>query len=358
MKEIIVHCPTEELWNKVQEKMFSEGKSWAGGQTKLPYQEVWCICYGVNGFGNNMWKSPRERFEREYPDIPIIPAQEYLNQHKFKVGDRVRVISQESSVSSQCIGGVGIITEIGHNPENEVKFSEEIGGRKIWYIGDDCLELVSQPFEDKSAKSLTHSQFLDYIKKHGPTKARITEDYFRGWKKGDEIEFWCEGSGIASEAKTDTLTCYWNYWGYKGLFELVEERGETAIKDIPRITIDRIEPYTDVYREMYNQAVRNLELSVQPRPILLPDDFWGKPDITAIEKLIKPNQSIIKKTMSIINNAVKSKENKAMENFGLGTTDQLNNGGRDEFVDYLFQNLPEQKKGFLEKIVEAGKEEK
>ena len=36
---------------------------------------------------------------------------------------------------------------------------------------------------------------------------------------------------------------------------------------------------------------------------------------------------------------------------------QLNERGREEFVDYLFQNS-EQKKGFLEKIVEAGKEEK
>ena len=77
-----------------------------------------------------------------------------------------------------------------------------------------------------------------------------------------------------------------------------------------------------------------------------------------LDEVEKFNQSFIKKTMSIINNAVKSKENKAMENFGLGTTDQLNERGRDEFVDYLFQTLPEQKKGFLEKIVEAGKEEK
>jgi hypothetical protein len=70
------------------------------------------------------------------------------------------------------------------------------------------------------------------------------------------------------------------------------------------------------------------------------------------------NQSIIKKTMSIINNAFKSKENKAMEKFELGTTDQLNSRGRDEFIDYLFQNLPEQKKGFLEKIVAAFEESK
>ena len=249
---------------------------------------------------------------------------------KFKVGDRVKVIAQKSSSSNlssihpKVIGGIGIITERGHNPENEVRFPEKIDGRKIWYIEDECLELVEPKTK---TKQLTHSQFLDHIKQHGPTKARITE----GLEKvpaGAVLVFKANlcSSCIISEQNNDygVDTMWSGFWkeSYPGKFEIVEESQEEATEE-----------------ELRKYSTRNYY-----------PPFEGE---------IKGfNQSFIKKTISIINNAFKSKENKAMENFGLGTTDQLNERGRDEFVDYLFQNLPEQKKGFLEKIVEAGKEEK
>lgn len=62
--------------------------------------------------------------------------------------------------------------------------------------------------------------------------------------------------------------------------------------------------------------------------------------------------------MSIISNTFKSKENKALEYFGLGTIESLSEQGRKEFIDFLWETLKEDKKAFLAKIVEAHKEDK
>lgn len=64
------------------------------------------------------------------------------------------------------------------------------------------------------------------------------------------------------------------------------------------------------------------------------------------------------KIMSIITNAFKSKEDKALEYFNLGDSKQLNEEGRREFVNYVFEIGDTTKKGFLAKMVEAYKEEK
>jgi len=68
-------------------------------------------------------------------------------------------------------------------------------------------------------------------------------------------------------------------------------------------------------------------------------------------KTNKPKKKGIK-IMSIIKNAMKSKENKAIEYFELGNnTNDLNSSGRQEFQDYIYETGDVTKKGFLEKIV-------
>ena len=71
-----------------------------------------------------------------------------------------------------------------------------------------------------------------------------------------------------------------------------------------------------------------------------------------------PKETGVNKIMSIITNAFKSKEDKAMEQLGLGSSTELNSQGRDEFVQYLFQTMTAEKKAFLSKMVEANKENK
>jgi hypothetical protein len=59
------------------------------------------------------------------------------------------------------------------------------------------------------------------------------------------------------------------------------------------------------------------------------------------------------KFMGIIKNAFKSKEQKALDHFGLGNGNGgLNSLGQQEFVDYLFETQKELRKGFIEQIVE------
>ena len=51
-------------------------------------------------------------------------------------------------------------------------------------------------------------------------------------------------------------------------------------------------------------------------------------------------------------------ENKALEQFNLGTTDELNRNGLAEFNQFLFATLTNERKDFLAKMVEAYKEDK
>ena len=187
------------------------------------------------------------------------------------------------------------------------------------------FELVDQPFEDKSASEQGIDVSRYFIVIHQGT-----------FKVGDILEIinnddksTCPYFRRIADGFTDTKN--WENLRYATQEEIDKVLGEKEATNITNMPIEGM----CGGGKLVGQA-----------------SYYHQPEDQPVY------QSFIKKTMSIINNAFKSKENKAMENFGLGTTDQLNERGRDEFVDYLFQNLPEQKKGFLEKIVEAGKEEK
>ena len=95
-----------------------------------------------------------------------------------------------------------------------------------------------------------------------------------------------------------------------------------------------------------------ITLCVLPIVVLFREEInrYTEKNINCLKKTLNIK---IKKTMSIISNALKSKENKALEAFDLGTTEQLTNQGRAEWMDFLFSNMPEQKAAFLAKIVEA-----
>ena len=75
----------------------------------------------------------------------------------------------------------------------------------------------------------------------------------------------------------------------------------------------------------------------------------SKSELKEINKFNKPNKTI----MGTIKNAFKSKEDKAMEHFGLGTAKDLNEEGKKEFTDFIYETGTSDKKEFLKKIVEA-----
>ena len=65
------------------------------------------------------------------------------------------------------------------------------------------------------------------------------------------------------------------------------------------------------------------------------------------------------KFMNVIKNAFKSKEQKALDYFNLDNDHGgLNDDGRREMVDYLFETNKELRKGFLAKIIETYQEAK
>ena len=75
-----------------------------------------------------------------------------------------------------------------------------------------------------------------------------------------------------------------------------------------------------------------------------------------LEPIIKPN--IIKKTMNTIKKVLRSKEDKALAHFDLGTSKELNLNGRTEFTDFIYETGKTDKVEFLKKIVKAYEEDK
>ena len=83
VKDLIVHCPTQELYDKVQKKMLETTK-WANGDKKyLNYWEMHgeetCLCI-MKENGYKMSYDGKGFYERFYPNIPIISAEEYLGE--------------------------------------------------------------------------------------------------------------------------------------------------------------------------------------------------------------------------------------------------------------------------------------
>jgi hypothetical protein len=80
----------------------------------------------------------------------------------------------------------------------------------------------------------------------------------------------------------------------------------------------------------------------------------GKSNVHLYENL---TTKIIKSMSNIITNALKSKEDKALEAFKLGTTAKLTPEGQSEYIDFMFETDGKGTKAdFLAKIVAAYEE--
>ena len=65
------------------------------------------------------------------------------------------------------------------------------------------------------------------------------------------------------------------------------------------------------------------------------------------------------KFMSVIKDIFKSKENRALSNYGITNGDGgLTTSGREEFIDFLWETMTEQRKDFTSKVVEKFDEDK
>lgn len=82
MREKIIHCPTKELFSKVQECEFAKGNCWLSGNREIQYfwddyGEETCISLQEED-GFKMMFSPKEFYESRYPNVPITHANDYL----------------------------------------------------------------------------------------------------------------------------------------------------------------------------------------------------------------------------------------------------------------------------------------
>lgn len=93
-EKIAVHCPTEELWDEVQEKALSEGLRWCYNPSKP--KDYLDKAYYLSISGTYLLRGDMEDYRKDYK---IITAEEYLKEGKmeFKVGDKVRIVGNDSS---------------------------------------------------------------------------------------------------------------------------------------------------------------------------------------------------------------------------------------------------------------------
>lgn len=89
------------------------------------------------------------------------------------------------------------------------------------------------------------------------------------------------------------------------------------------------------------------------------DEASHVPDITEWYYKEQPinKLNIIKKTMNKIQQALRTKEQKAFEKYGFGTPEVLNEAGREAYIDYVYETGDTTKAGFQAKVVELYKED-
>ena len=120
--------------------------------------------------------------------------------------------------------------------------------------------------------------------------------------------------------------------------------------------------YSDYAEKLDYKIISTAEFFGEESEVTREDMMSGRLSECAIEAsytgntniINKPN--IIKKSMSLIKNAMKSKEDKALEYFELGDTKDLNDAGRVEFTDFIFETGKTDRKEFLDYIVGLHKE--
>ena len=228
-----------------------------------------------------------------------------------------------------------------------------------------------------------------------------------GWRRDDRAptDYICRGSN-----------CYWNVKNYEGRFEIIEDfkignkvkllRGykkgcadgfleKTKIGDIG-VVCEKCK-YNEEYGvnfgrdvdghncgsrcpDKFGQYILSENLKLVTDTSLACSSSYSAPDelgyyilpeyfglITRATCSNSYSVPIVKKIgtdkkekiMSVIKNLFKTTERKALEYFSIINGDGgLTNTGKEEFIDFLYEKMTEERKEFIKKIVEAYKEEK
>ena len=92
-KDFIVHTPTKELYDKVMRMFEKEGVTWRDGEKPIELN-IWDICKRntcISFLEEKGWRLrfyPKFWYKKNYPEIPIISAQKFLNHKHIFICER------------------------------------------------------------------------------------------------------------------------------------------------------------------------------------------------------------------------------------------------------------------------------
>jgi hypothetical protein len=190
-EEVIVSCPTPELFRRVQEKMlgFTEWKD-----TGKEYFDRWTFhredsCIGILKKNNFKMTIIGLGYISSVP-IPIISAEEYLGdtvkkQEDFKVGDRVRILWEKTPWNAQdnswrCyLMPEGKIKKINNNDFNpfkvEVHYND--GDERIFSFKPEWLEKIGEEIKPSPNQHWAYREFWKPEKPWDEEKVKLFNSY-------------------------------------------------------------------------------------------------------------------------------------------------------------------------------------
>ncbi|MFA5197698.1 MAG: hypothetical protein WC437_04755 [Patescibacteria group bacterium] len=175
----------------------------------------------------------------------------------------------------------------------------------------------------------------EWYQENYPIIPIISAQEFLGEKKGTKVKWWCGG-----ETGTGTLI------------------GESIDGDY---CVIRDDDDNDDGWEWCEHQKYNLKNPEEAPPTGTPHCYWVDKIEPYKEKLNTiPEQNKGKgKIMSIIKNIFRTKEQKALTHYNIINGDGgLTSDGQDEFLDYLWETMTEERKDFTAKVVKEYDEEK
>jgi len=147
--DLIVHCPTEELWNRVQEKMFEftewiyDGKEISNSWAEYGFN----IIYSLKENNYKMLRGYKEYFNQtNYPDTPIISAEEYLGIEVAEVID----VPYDLPISNRCTEA----TLSSKNLQNAINYLTNQDSNKS--LTKKTMSIVKSTFQSKESKAVAH----------------------------------------------------------------------------------------------------------------------------------------------------------------------------------------------------------
>ena len=137
-KEFIIHCPTEQDWNDIVNKVTKEGYQWGNGAkiSWYVYNRNTCIHLYSD---NDVRCSEKAWYQKHCPNTPIISANEYLGE-QVREESYTKVVEKYRQYGHHHIGG-----ELGQTqPKQSNKFKHKF------------MSVIKNVFKSRKQKALDY----------------------------------------------------------------------------------------------------------------------------------------------------------------------------------------------------------